>query len=108
MAVLIPDLETDEILGPVLIFTQVPTLGGDHVIAPDRFSGHPRIDAYEFEMMTAIRAANRSDFKLSAIDEYRLAWFEMNEVILVHVEANVSVEAVGPTQAPNDKTGLSR
>jgi hypothetical protein len=32
----------------------------------------------------------------------------MNEVILVHVEANVSVEAVGPTQAPNDKTGLSR
>lgn len=59
-------------------------------------------------MMTAIRAANRSYFKLSAIDEYRFAWLEVNEVILVHIEANVSVEAVGATQAPDDKTGFSR
>jgi hypothetical protein len=107
-AVRVSHLETDEVLGPILILTQFPALGCDHVIAPDRFSGHPRIDACEFEMMTAICAANRSDFESSAIDEYRLAWFEMNEVILVHIEANVSVEAVGATQAPNDKTGLSR
>ena len=59
-------------------------------------------------MMTAIRAANRSYFILPAIDEYRFARLEMDEVILVNIEADMSVEAVGATQAPYDETGLSR
>ena len=58
--------------------------------------------------MAAIGATNRSYLKLAAIDIDRFAWFEANEVILVHIEADMSVEAVGSTQAPDDETGLSR
>lgn len=108
IAGIVPHLETDKLIGPILLGTQFTALGGNHVVTPDRFSGNPCIDAYEFEMMAAIGTANRSHFKLSALDEYRFAWFEMDQVILVHVEADVSVEAVGPTQAPDDETGLSR
>ena len=48
IAIRVSDLETDEVFGPVLVFTQFTALGGDHVVAPDRLSGHPRIDTGEF------------------------------------------------------------
>ena len=100
--------ESDEVFGPVLVFAQFTTLSGHHVVAPDRLSGNSRVDTGEFEMMTGIGTPNRNYFELAAIDENRFAWFEMNEVILVHIEADVSVETVGATQAPDDETGLSR
>ncbi len=108
IAVRVPDLETDEIFGPVLVRTQFTAFGGNNVVATGFFGGDSGIDAGKLEVMTAISAANRRHFIFSAVDGYRLAWLEMNEVILVHIETDVSVEAVGSTQAPDDETGLSR
>ena len=107
-AVWVSDVETDEVFGPEFIVTQLTALGSDHVVAPNRLSGNPGIDTHELEVMAAVGAANRSHFVLSTVDEYRFPWLEMNQVILVYIEADVPVESVGSPQTANDETGLSR
>lgn len=108
VAVRVSGSQTYEVLGPVLVLAELATLGCQNIVASDGLGGDPGVDPVQFEMVTSVGATDRTNEVWSAFDKYGFAGLEMDEVVLVHIEADMPVEAVGTTEPPDHKTGFSR
>jgi hypothetical protein len=106
---IIEDDEPDQLLGPEFALEQRTSLSNGNDGAPDFFGALTIGDASEGNLEPAIGATDLAHGLGLITDIDNRAGLEADHVVLVYVNAEKSVEAMGTAQPPDDvPLGLSR
>lgn len=100
-------LATDEVFGPILPLVELSGCGDEDVLIADRLGAFTSLDAFECHLPPFVATAQSADGQSGTGDIDLRAGLEVNEIGLVDIEADVSVETVGAAQT-GDPDWISR
>ena len=102
-----PDLQADEVFGPELAFLQFSSCADEHVSVADRLGGTAIVDPFERDLPTLVGAPEGTDHERLVTELDLGTDLEVDQVGLVYIEAEKTVESMGAAQ-PGDPDGISR